>query len=136
MEKTRCATRYRYTPKSGDTKRRKKNLSTVPALINVPKESEKLHKELIINAKGMSKDGYAIQVASMNHYESMMRKVSDLQSAYFKNILVTTVKSNKKVSDYKVMLGPFSSQGDAENYLKNVRKKNISGFVVNLKSLR
>ncbi len=136
VEKRDVPRDYRYTPKSGENNAEKKNFTTVPPLINTAKDSGKAHKELIINPKGVNKEGYAVQVASMNQYESMMRKVSDLQNAYFKNILVTTVKTNKKVSDYKVMLGPFSSQEDAESYLKNVRKKNISGFIVNLKSLR
>lgn len=76
--------------------------------------------------------GYAIQVASMSKHDNMMKKVDNLDNQ-FSNVFVSMVLGKNGDPDYKVMLGPFASHDAASNYLKTVKRKNIDGFVVNLK---
>lgn len=76
--------------------------------------------------------GYAIQVASMSKHDNMMKKVDNLDNQ-FSNVFVSMVLGKNGEPDYKVMLGPFASHDAASNYLKTVKRKNIDGFVVNLK---
>ncbi len=76
--------------------------------------------------------GYAIQVASMTKHDNMMKKVDNLDNQ-FSNVFVSMVLGKNGDPDYKVMLGPFESHDAASNYLKTIKRKNIDGFVVNLK---
>jgi rare lipoprotein A len=75
-----------------------------------------------------NKKGYAIQVASVAGKENMLRKVSDLQSDSYRNVLIHEGSNDS----YKILLGSFDTHSTAESYLKDLKKKNISGFVVNL----
>lgn len=76
--------------------------------------------------------GFAIQVASMSKHDNMMKKVDKLDND-FNNVFVSMVLGKDGDPDYKVMLGPFGSHDAASNYLKSVKRRNIDGFVVNLK---
>jgi rare lipoprotein A len=80
------------------------------------------------------KKGYAVQVASLSNRESMVRIVADLKNDSFKNILVKMVKGKDGDPDYKVLLGSFDSKISADGYLKNIQKRNVKGFVVDLKN--
>ncbi|MEO0043889.1 MAG: hypothetical protein RL329_3337 [Bacteroidota bacterium] len=75
-----------------------------------------------------NKKGYAIQVASVKGKENMLHKVSDLQSDSYRNVLIHEGSNDS----YKILLGSFDTHSTAESYLKDLKKKNISGFVVNL----
>ncbi len=76
--------------------------------------------------------GFAIQVASLSTHENMVKNVDKLDNQ-FNNVFVSIVKGSDGNPDYKIMLGPFESHNEASSYLKSVKKKNIDGFVVNLK---
>jgi cell division septation protein DedD len=75
-----------------------------------------------------NKKGYAVQVASVTGKENMLRKVSDLQSDSYRNVLIHEGSNDQ----YKILLGSFDTHATAEAYLKDLKKKNITGFVVNL----
>ena len=77
--------------------------------------------------------GFAIQVAVLASHENMVKKVDNLDDN-FKNVFVSIVKGKTGDPNYKVMIGPFESQTSAASYLKIVKRKNVDGFVVNLKS--
>jgi rare lipoprotein A len=74
------------------------------------------------------KKGYAVQVASVTGKDNMLRKVSDLQSDSYRNVLIHEGSNDQ----YKILLGSFDTHATAEAYLKDLKKKNINGFVVNL----
>lgn len=82
------------------------------------------------------KEGYGVQVISLSDYESVLKKVAELQGRHFKNILIKTVNVESKTSSqksYKIILGQFETLEAAKNYQKNLKKKKkISGFVVPL----
>ena len=78
------------------------------------------------------KKGFGVQVASVSTYESMMDKVAQLQGKWFDNILIS-MDGGKK---FRVILGPFDTEGSARAYENNLKKKKIDGFVVNLAELK
>lgn len=78
------------------------------------------------------KKGFGVQVASVGTYESMMDKVAQLQGKWFDNILIS-MDGGKK---FRVILGPFDTEGSARAYENNLKKKKIDGFVVNLAELK
>lgn len=78
------------------------------------------------------KKGFGVQVASVSTYESMMEKVAELQGKWFDNILIS-MDGGKK---FRVILGPFETEGSAKAYDNNLKKKRIDGFVVNLAELK
>ena len=81
------------------------------------------------------KEGFGVQVISLSDYESVLKKVAELQGRHFKNILIKTNKEEGK-STYKIILGQFETLDQAKNYQKNLKKnKKISGFVVPLEEV-
>lgn len=79
-----------------------------------------------------SKKGYGVQVASLSNYENVLRQVADLQAKWFDNILLSVEKGQAKPI-YKIILGPFDSEGQADNYKKDLQRKHkVKGFVLSL----
>lgn len=78
------------------------------------------------------KKGFGVQVAMVSTYESMLDKVAELQGKWFDNILIS-MDGGKK---FRVILGPFDTEGSAKAYDNNLKKKRIEGFVVNLAELK
>ncbi len=79
--------------------------------------------------------GFAIQVAAFNQRCSVLRKQAELQNLFFKNILIQYDKVNKDTINYKVFIGPFETAAEAAGYQKSLKKKNITGFIVDLTTL-
>jgi rare lipoprotein A len=77
--------------------------------------------------------GFAIQVASVNNQENMLKTVASLQGQYFSNIMVHLQPDS---GTYKVLMGPFIDELAAKNYQNALKKKRINGFVVDLKSFK
>ena len=100
-------------------------------LVQSPKQDDLYQIQLI----RPDKEGYGVQVAYLTDYENVFRQVADLQSEWFKNILIS-VKEEGKTAKYKVILGPFPDLKTAEAYKSSLqKKKNIKGFVVDLSKL-
>lgn len=88
-----------------------------------------------VELKRPEKKGYGVQVAALSSQEALFRKISELQGEWFENILISVEKGKDGVL-YKIMLGPFATQKEANNYKSNLKKKKkISGFVVDLSAL-
>lgn len=81
------------------------------------------------------KKGYGIQIAFLSDYESVFRQVADLQSDWFKNILISTSGDGANAK-YRILLGPFPDMKTAEAYKTSLlKKKKRKGFVVDLSTL-
>lgn len=79
-----------------------------------------------------SKKGFGVQVASLSNYENVLRQVADLQAKWFDNILLSVEKGQAKPI-YKIILGPFDSEKQADNYKKDLQRKHkVKGFVLSL----
>jgi rare lipoprotein A len=129
---------YRFQPKKVEKNdatqavAQKKNL--VPNVMVTPKSLDSYGFYAVkTNASDTKATGYAVQVASLSSRENMVRTVSDLKTD-FKNILVKMVKGKDGDPDYKVLLGSFDSRIAADGYLKNIQKRKVKGFVVDLKN--
>lgn len=78
-----------------------------------------------------AREGYAVQVSSLSNYDSVMRKIAELQKQWFDNILLS-VEGEK----YKILLGPFPEEKSAQRYEKDLlRKYKIKGFTVSLENI-
>ena len=126
---------YRYLPKKSEKNEttqavaQKKN-----AVPNVAATSKSMETYGLYSVKANTPDskGFAVQVASLASHENMVRTVADLKNDSYKNILVKMVKGKDGNPDYKILLGSFDSKSAADVYLKNIQKKNMKGFVVDL----
>ncbi len=83
------------------------------------------------------KTGFAVQVASVSSYESMMRHVALLQGKFFDNILVSIEPGANDTPAYKILLGPFEERDTASSYKRQLKKnKKMDGFVVDLEGIK
>ncbi len=76
--------------------------------------------------------GFAVQIASVNSQENMLRYVAGLERRYYENILVNVDKKGEDAQGFKIFLGPFGDKIAAESYLRSLKKKGLKGFVVDL----
>lgn len=81
------------------------------------------------------REGFGVQVAAMGDINNVMRKVAEMEETFFKNVLVATDKDAAGRPSYKIILGPFPDVATAETYKKTAKKKKMSGFVINLKTM-
>jgi rare lipoprotein A len=91
-----------------------------------------LYKMQIIKPE---REGFGVQVAAMSDVNNVMRKVAEMEETFFKNVLVATDKDASGKPSYKIILGPFPDVATAETYKKTAKKKKMSGFVINLKTM-
>lgn len=84
----------------------------------------------------IAKQGFAVQVAALNQRGGMLRKQAELQKLFFKNILINFDNVNTKTINYKILIGPFLTVNEATSYQKGLKKKNITGFIVDLTTLK
>jgi rare lipoprotein A len=81
----------------------------------------------------LPKEGFAIQVGSFENISMMWSEVSKLHNAWFKQIMVQTVKTANGLVLHKLLLGPFATKEKATSYKGNLKEKyGIEGFIVPL----
>jgi rare lipoprotein A len=81
----------------------------------------------------LPQEGFAIQVGSFENISMMWSEVSKLHNAWFKQIMVQTVKTANGLVLHKLLLGPFSTREKATSYKGNLKEKyGIEGFIVPL----
>lgn len=89
-----------------------------------------------IELKRPDKKGYGVQVASLTTQDALFKKLAELQGDWFSTILVSVQQSSKKDMVYKVILGTFPTEDEANIYKTNLKKnKKMNGFVVDLSTL-
>ena len=77
--------------------------------------------------------GFAIQVGSFQNISVMWSEVSRLHNAWFKQIMVQTIKTANGLVLHKLLLGPFATREKASSYKVNLKEKyGIEGFIVPL----
>jgi rare lipoprotein A len=86
-----------------------------------------------IQLNRLPKQGFAIQVGSFQNVSELWSEVSKLHNAWFKQIMVQTVKTDNGLVLHKLLLGPFSTREKASSYKGNLKEKyGIEGFIVSL----
>lgn len=78
------------------------------------------------------KKGFAVQVGVFSSVESTFRRIAELQGDWFNNILMNIEKGADGQPVYKLLLGQFETQEQAQAYKGSLKKKKIEGFVVPL----
>jgi len=81
------------------------------------------------------KKGFGVQVSAYTDFENVFKEIADLQGKWFKNILLSVENGGLDGTVYKILLGPFDDKSSAENYRASLKKKNISGFIVDLENI-
>ena len=71
-----------------------------------------------IDIQRPERQGYGVQVYSINNYENVIKQVAELQEKWFKNVLVSVEKGKDGNPSYKIILGPFEDRKTAESYKK------------------
>jgi rare lipoprotein A len=83
------------------------------------------------------KAGFAVQIASLTHYDNAMRQIADLQGKAVKDILLSIEPGPAGSSMYKILIGPFPDRGKAEATQKNLKKRfKMNGFIVDLSTVK
>ncbi len=89
-----------------------------------------------IELKRPEKKGFGVQVASLTNQNALFKKIADLQGAWFTNIMVNVEKGQGDDMMYKIILGSFATQSEADVYKSNLKKnKKIKGFVIDLSAI-
>ncbi len=89
-----------------------------------------------IELRRPEKKGYGVQVAALTNQNALFKKIAELQGAWFTNVLVNVEKGKGGDLVYKIILGSFATQTEANNYKSNLKKnKKINGFVVDLSAV-
>ena len=82
---------------------------------------------------GMSRRGYAVQVASFEAYDDAQTHIENLKKMWFKNLFMVVKQDQDGISRYRVLMGPFDQRNSAATYRNNLKiKYEIDGFLVNL----
>jgi rare lipoprotein A len=86
-----------------------------------------------IQLNRLPEKGFAIQVGSFQNVSVLWSEVSKLHNAWFKQIMVQTVKTDNGLVLHKLLLGPFTTREKASSYKGNLKEKyGIEGFIVPL----
>ncbi|MBK9013793.1 MAG: septal ring lytic transglycosylase RlpA family protein [Saprospiraceae bacterium] len=89
-----------------------------------------------IELKKPEKKGFGVQIGVLSTQEALFKKIADLQEDWFSPILVSVQKNPKGELMYKVILGSFPTETEANSYKENLKKnKKIKGFVVDLATM-
>ncbi len=78
--------------------------------------------------------GFAVQVSVITDYAMVIKRIAELQARHFDDGILLSVEPGQERPLYKLMLGPFSTREQAENYQANLKTRyDITGFVVDFR---
>ncbi|MFN0199902.1 MAG: thioredoxin fold domain-containing protein [Bacteroidia bacterium] len=76
--------------------------------------------------------GYGVQIGVYADYANIIKQASNLDESFHRNVLVAITKTADKPI-FRLILGPFSSKEQADNYLKSLKNTaGKNGMVVDL----
>lgn len=90
-----------------------------------------------VSAKTQKYNGYGVQVGVYKNYRNVFLKVLELEEKYYNRNIMVYVKESEDGDDlFKIILGPFFSKVQAENYQKLIeQKQKMKGVIVELDDL-
>lgn len=78
---------------------------------------------------------FGVQVGSYMSFDNVLKRIAELQTQWFDNVMVSIEAGSNNNAQYKIILGPFDTQEAAQNYQSSLRSRyNIQGFVVDLRA--
>lgn len=79
---------------------------------------------------------FGVQVASLSNYQNVLKQVAQLQAKWFDDILISIEPGANNTPTYKIILGPFDTQKEAQHYQESLQSRyNMKGFVVDLEAI-
>jgi hypothetical protein len=89
------------------------------------------------NVERLNQVGYGVQVGAFSNYRNAFVRLLELKEKYYhRNVLVFIDESNAANVQYKLILGPFYTEEQAEKYLDLIQKKeDLKGVVVDLEEV-
>jgi rare lipoprotein A len=79
---------------------------------------------------------FGVQVGSFASFNNVLSMIAELQSKWFDNVLVSIEPGSNNNPAFKVILGPFDTHDQAQQYQRSLQSRyNIRGFVVDLQEL-
>ncbi len=90
-----------------------------------------------VSARTQKFNGYGVQVGVFKNYRNVFLKVLELEEEYYHRNIMVYVKESESGDDlFKIILGPFFTQEQAENYQKLIeQKQKINTVIVELDDL-
>lgn len=90
-----------------------------------------------VSAKTQKYNGYGVQIGVFKNYRNVFLKVLELEEKlYHRNIMVYVKESESGDDLFKIILGPFFTKVQAENYQKLIdAKQKMKGVIVELDDL-
>jgi rare lipoprotein A len=86
-----------------------------------------------ITMRSHDPQSWGVQISSVSNPEYIFEEIAKLQSKNFDNILLSVEEEDTRAASYKLILGPFYSEGQARQYQATLKSRHkINGFVVNL----
>ena len=98
-----------------------------------PSKSREVYQ---IKAVRPEKKGYAVQIMNLTDADNVILEIDKLKERWFKNILVNVVLGKDGKTYYKILLGPLPDRKRANSYKESLAKKKLSGFVVDLSTIK
>lgn len=98
-----------------------------------PSRSKEVYQ---IKAVRPEKKGYAVQVMNLTDADNVILEIDKLKRRWFKNILVNVARGKDGKPHYKILLGPLPDRKRANSYKDSLAEKKLSGFVVDLSSIK
>jgi len=83
-----------------------------------------------VTAKMLPRVGYGVQLAAFSNYRSTFEKLLELENQRFHHNVMTFIKEKSETGEllYKLILGPFSTKEQADQYQKLLQKKDKSYY--------
>lgn len=83
-----------------------------------------------LEVKKADKANFAVQVAYMSNFESLLKQVAELQAKKQNDIFFFMEKNDNGALGYKVILGPSETEEQAKKIHDDLSRKGVGGFVV------
>jgi subtilisin family serine protease len=87
------------------------------------------------SVKRQESKGWGVQIGAFAEYGNVLIQVEKLQSQFGEPVIVNINELNGKTV-YKIVVGAFSNQKDAERLANIMKQVNVKGFLRNLKDLQ
>ncbi len=82
------------------------------------------------NSKRKGKTAYSIQIKQFKELGISLEKVEALRDNSFSDIMIQSKKAAGGITVYNILLGSYSSEEEANDFLESIRESNLEGQVV------
>jgi cell division septation protein DedD len=89
-----------------------------------------------ISVSSQASAGFGVQIGVFSDFANVLKEAQSLEAAFHDNVLVHVVTLQEKTA-FRIILGPFSTRGQADSYKASLKQKEgREGMVVDLRSFK